>query len=169
MGISSETADGGGAEKMVLHGGGPVAGEGIDEVLQLEEGMGEVRHGPKEVDEGGTGELIRGERNGGAAARRRCGSSGLVGRARTQGRRERGRRVTGCSSTLAREDKRGKKGGDGAPFIGDAAGWGMGCVQRHAAARHGGRCGANAAVWRCGVAGSVPATALAGGALVGAV
>jgi hypothetical protein len=41
VGFSPETAGGGGAEKMVRHGGGAlVAGEGVDEVLQLEEEMG---------------------------------------------------------------------------------------------------------------------------------
>jgi hypothetical protein len=36
-------------------GGAPVAGEGVNEVLQLEEGMGEVRRGPKAAVEGGHG------------------------------------------------------------------------------------------------------------------
>jgi hypothetical protein len=48
-----------------------VAREGVDEVLQLEEVMGEVRRGPKGVDEGGTGELTERERNGGVVMRRR--------------------------------------------------------------------------------------------------
>jgi hypothetical protein len=43
-----------------------VAGEGVDEVLQLEEGMREVRRGPKGVNECGTGKLTKGGRNGGA-------------------------------------------------------------------------------------------------------
>jgi hypothetical protein len=44
---------------------GPVAGEGGDEVLQLEEEMGEVRRGPKGVDGGGTTELTEGGKNDG--------------------------------------------------------------------------------------------------------
>jgi hypothetical protein len=89
-----------------------VAEEGIDEVLQLKEGTGEVRHSPK-----GGGEM---------AVQRRRG--GLVGRARPQGRGERGGSVRGCSGALAREDERGKKGGSGAgvPFIGNAVGVGDG-------------------------------------------
>jgi hypothetical protein len=43
-----------------------MVGEGIDEVLQLEEGTRKVRHGPKGADMGGTGELTEGERNCGA-------------------------------------------------------------------------------------------------------
>jgi hypothetical protein len=58
-----------------------VVGEDVNEVLQLEEGMEEVRRGPKVVDEGGTLELTEGERNGGAATqRRRSGGGGPVGR-----------------------------------------------------------------------------------------
>jgi hypothetical protein len=53
-----------------------VAGEGINEVLQLDYWMGEVRHGPKGADEGGTGVLIKEERNGGAAAAVRSGRRG---------------------------------------------------------------------------------------------
>jgi hypothetical protein len=63
-------------------GRAPVAGEGVDEVLQLEEGTGEVRRGPKAVDEGGMGELTEGERNGSAATRRWRGSGGQVGQRR---------------------------------------------------------------------------------------
>jgi hypothetical protein len=48
-------------------GGVSVAGEGVDVVLQLEEGTREVRRSPKGVDEGGTGELTEGERTSGAA------------------------------------------------------------------------------------------------------
>jgi hypothetical protein len=44
--------------------GALVVGEGVDVVLQLEEGMGEVRHGPKGADEGGTGELRRAREGG---------------------------------------------------------------------------------------------------------
>jgi hypothetical protein len=94
--------------------------------------MGEVRHGPKGANEGGTGVLIEEERNRGAhqrgekrskrggrrghgGAHRRgekwwCDGGGPVGQVRTQGRREMGRRVMGCSGMLAREDERGKKG-----------------------------------------------------------
>jgi hypothetical protein len=61
-------------------GGAPVAGEGVDEVLQLEEGTGELRRGPKWADEGGTGELTEGERNGGATVQTRRGGGGSVGR-----------------------------------------------------------------------------------------
>jgi hypothetical protein len=78
MWFSPETADGGGAEKMVRCGSEAlVAGEGIDEVLQLEEGTRQVRRGPKGVDEGSTGELTEGERNGGVDTRpRRDGKVG---------------------------------------------------------------------------------------------
>jgi hypothetical protein len=38
--------------------------------MQLEEGTGEVRHGPKGADEGGTGELTEGERNNDGAVQR---------------------------------------------------------------------------------------------------
>jgi hypothetical protein len=53
---------------MAFRGGGraSVAGEGVDEVLQLEEGTGDVWCGPKGVNEGGMVELIEGERNSGA-------------------------------------------------------------------------------------------------------
>jgi hypothetical protein len=47
-----------------------VAGEGVDEVLQLEEGTVEVRRDPKGVDEGGMRELTEGERNGSAKTTR---------------------------------------------------------------------------------------------------
>jgi hypothetical protein len=57
-----------------------VTGEGVDEVLQLEEGTGEVRRGPKGADEGGTGELTKGERNDGAATRRWRDSGDPIGR-----------------------------------------------------------------------------------------
>jgi hypothetical protein len=86
-----------------------------------------VRHGPKGVDEGALGSSPKGREmavrwcEDDAAAAVRSGGCG------TQGRGERGRRVTGCSGALVREDERGKKGGrggDGAPFIGDAAGVG---------------------------------------------
>jgi hypothetical protein len=108
-----------------------VARKGVDEVLQLEEGTGEVRRGPKGANEGGTGELTEGERNGDTVAQRRRGSGGGGGpiwRAQTQGCRERGRRVMGCSGALASEDESGKKGGGGdeAQFIGDMAGMGDG-------------------------------------------
>jgi hypothetical protein len=90
-----------------------MVGEGIDEVLQLEEGTRKVRHDPKGADVGGTGELTEGERNCGAVVWRWRGGGGgdPVGRARTQGWGERGRRVIGCLSVLMREDERGKKGG----------------------------------------------------------
>jgi hypothetical protein len=68
--------------------------------------------------------------------------------------------------TLRREDERGKKrghNGDGAPFIGDAAGgWGMGRRRCHTVVRCGGS-GASAAVERRGVIGSSPAAMLTGG------
>jgi hypothetical protein len=79
--------------------------------MQLEEGTGEVRHGPKGADEGGTGSSPKGERNSGVVARKRRGGAGPVGRARTQGRGVRGGRLMGCSGALAREDERGKKRG----------------------------------------------------------
>jgi hypothetical protein len=83
--FSPETADGGGAEKMVRCGSGAlVAGEGIDEVLQLEEGTRQVRRGPKGADEGSTGELTEGERNGGATAAVR--SAGVDTRPRRDGK-----------------------------------------------------------------------------------
>jgi hypothetical protein len=47
-------------------GGAPMVREGIDEVLQLEEGTRKVRHDPKGADVGGTWELTEGERNCGA-------------------------------------------------------------------------------------------------------
>jgi hypothetical protein len=81
-----------------------VAGECVDEVLQLEEGTGEVTRGPKGVDEGGTGELTKGERNDGTTAM--VWSPGVD----TRPRRE-GKQVRGSSGALAREDERGKKGG----------------------------------------------------------
>jgi hypothetical protein len=86
----------------------------------------------------GMGEFIEGERNSGVVVRRQRGG-GLIERARTQGRGERGWRVTRCSSALAREGEQGKKrgrghSGDGAPFIGDAVGVGS----RPRAVRHGG-------------------------------
>jgi hypothetical protein len=54
-GFSPDTADGGGAEKRVWRG-------------------------PKGADEGGTGELTEGERNGGAAMQRWHEGSGPIGR-----------------------------------------------------------------------------------------
>jgi hypothetical protein len=84
-GFSLETAGNGGrVEKgsgvMAFQGcgGAPVVGESVDEVLQLEEGTGEVRHGPKVVDEGGMGELFEWERNGDVVAQRRHGGGGPV-------------------------------------------------------------------------------------------
>jgi hypothetical protein len=65
-------------------GGAPVVGEGVDEVLQLEEGTGEVRHGTKGADEGGTGELTGGEKNSGATAVIR--SAGADTRPRREGK-----------------------------------------------------------------------------------
>jgi hypothetical protein len=134
---------------------------------KLEEGTGEVRRGPKGANEGGTGELNEGERNGGAAAQRRRGSGdggGPVRRAQTQGRREKGRRVMGCSGVLASEDESGKKGGGGgeAPFIADVAGVGDGpWAAPHDSEARGWR-GASVAVGRHSVAGSGLATALVG-------
>jgi hypothetical protein len=81
--------------------------------------------------------------------------------------RREGKGVTGCSSALMREDERGKKGGDGAPFIGNV----VGVVDGPRAVPHGGEAwggGASAWVGRCGVAGSGPAAALTSGTLVGA-
>jgi hypothetical protein len=145
--------------------GAPVAEDGVDEFLQLEVGTGEVRCSPKGSDEGGTRELTEGERNGGAKTARRRRSS-LTG-ADTRLRRMR-KGVTGCSSTLAREDGSERKGGDDwAPFIGDAVGVGDG---RRAVPRDGeewGR-GASAAVRGGDVAGRRPTAALMGGVLVGA-
>jgi hypothetical protein len=96
-----------------FQGGGRalVAEEGVDEVLQLEEAMGEVRHGPKGVDEGALGSSPKGREM--AVRRREDDVTAAVrsGGCGTQGRRERGRRVTGCSGALMREDERGKKGG----------------------------------------------------------
>jgi hypothetical protein len=68
-----------------------VAGEGVDEVLLLEEGTWEVRCGPKGADEGGTGELTeRGEKQrcGGAkkAQWRRSDRAGADTRPRREGR-----------------------------------------------------------------------------------
>jgi hypothetical protein len=83
-------------------GGALMVRESIDEVLQLREGIGEVRHGPKGADEGAQGSSLKGRE---MAVRR---SSQLV---RTRGQGERGRRVMGCSGVLAREDERGKKWG----------------------------------------------------------
>jgi hypothetical protein len=106
VGFSPETADGSGAEETVQRGGGGalVAGECVDEVLQLEEGTGEVTCGPKGADEGGTGELTKGERNDGTTAM--VWSPGVD----TRPRRE-GKQVRGSSGALTREDERGKKGG----------------------------------------------------------
>jgi hypothetical protein len=99
----------------------------------------------------GMGELTEGERNSGVVVRRQRGG-GLIERARTQGRGERGWRVTGCSSALAREGEQGKKrgwghNGDGAPFIGDAVGVGS----RPRAVRHGGGASSQHGSWvaRC--------------------
>jgi hypothetical protein len=90
-------------------------------VLQLEEGTGEVRRGPKGADDRGV-----------AAA--------VLGRA------------------LTREDERGKKrgcGGDGAPFIGDAARVRDGPWAAPRGGKAWGR-GASAAVGRHSVADSGP-------------
>jgi hypothetical protein len=59
-----------------------VAEEGIDEVLQLKEGTGEVRHSPK-----------GGGRNGGAKTTRWSGRAGAATRPRREGRE--GERVLG--------------------------------------------------------------------------
>jgi hypothetical protein len=75
VGFSPETINGGEAEKIVQRG---------DEVLQLEEGTGEVRHSTKGTDEGGTGELTDGERNSGVAAAVR--SAGADTRPRREGK-----------------------------------------------------------------------------------
>jgi hypothetical protein len=48
--------------------------------------------------------------------------------------RREGKGVTGCSGALMREDERGKKGGDGAPFIGNV----VGVVDGPRAVPHGG-------------------------------
>jgi hypothetical protein len=109
---------GGGRRKgfgtMAFRGGdrAPMDEEGVDGVLQLDEGAWEVRRGPKGADEGSTGELTEGERYGGAAA---AVWSTITD---TRPRREEG--VTGCLGVLAREDEREmKKGGAavmGRPF-----------------------------------------------------
>jgi hypothetical protein len=86
VGFSPETTDGGGAEKTARPGGVPrqrwsSGGRGGHRrVLQLEERTGEVRRGPKGADEGGTVELTKGERNDGAATRRRRDSGDPIGR-----------------------------------------------------------------------------------------
>jgi hypothetical protein len=83
-----------------------MAEEGVDGVLQLDEGTWEVRRGPKGADEGSTGELTEGERYGGAAVAVAVRSTIMD----TRPRREEG--VMGCSGVLAREDEREtKKGG----------------------------------------------------------
>jgi hypothetical protein len=67
-GFSSETVSDGGAEKTARRGGIPRRRRssggwgGRRRVLQLEEGMREVRRGPKGVDDGGTTVLTEGEK-----------------------------------------------------------------------------------------------------------
>jgi hypothetical protein len=91
-----------------------VTGEGVDEVLQLEEGTGEVRRGPKGVDEGGHGELTKGGRNGGAKTMRRRWRSDRAG-VNTRSRREQkeGDGVLGCTHEGGREGKESAGGGGG--------------------------------------------------------
>jgi hypothetical protein len=85
-----------------------VAGEGVDEVLQLEEGMREVRRGPKGVNKCGTGKLTKGGeewwREDVMMAAFRSTSTDM------RPRRE-GKGVMGYSGVLTREEKRGKKRG----------------------------------------------------------
>jgi hypothetical protein len=84
-----------------------------------------VRRGPKGVDEGGHGELTKGGRNGGAKTTRRRWQSDRAG-VNTRSRREQkeGDGVLGCTHEGGREGKERGCGGDGVPFIGDAAGVG---------------------------------------------
>jgi hypothetical protein len=84
-----------------------VAGEGVDEVLQLEGVMGEVRRGPKGADEGGTGELTKRERNGDAVTRRRHGGGGPIDR-RGHEAEERGR----GGEVLGRAHEGGREGNE---------------------------------------------------------
>jgi hypothetical protein len=66
VGFSPETARKGGAEKPARRGDVPRQRRssggrgGHRQILQLEEGMGEVRHGPKGADDGGTAERTEG-------------------------------------------------------------------------------------------------------------
>jgi hypothetical protein len=85
-----------------------VAGEGDDEVLQLEEETGEVRHGPKGVDGGDTAEHTEGEEEVVAAARNRRGAVAVRPPTRMRGRGK-GR---GACGVLRREN---------------GGGWGKGC------------------------------------------
>jgi hypothetical protein len=118
-------AGGCGAEKMSRRGGllrqrrRSGGRGGHRRVLQLEEGTREVRRSPRGVDDGGTVELTE---VGGMMARR-CedGEVAAVWLADA----EAGYGVLGRA--LTREDKgkeKGRRGGDGAPFKGDAAGSG---------------------------------------------
>jgi hypothetical protein len=160
VGFSPEMVDGSGVEKMVRRGSGgaPVAGEGVDEVLQLEEGTGKVRRGPKGVDKGGTGDLTKGERNCGAkTARWRW--SGRPARTRGRGERGRGDGVLGHAHEGGREGKeRGSPTVMRHPLI---SGRGRVVDSPRVATSGEGR-GAYEAVERRGVAGSGPATALTG-------
>jgi hypothetical protein len=84
-----------------------LAGEGVNEVLQLEEGTWEVRCGPKGADEGGTGELNKGERNGGTTVQRRHDGGDPVGRRgrEAEERGDGGDGVLRCAREGGREGK----------------------------------------------------------------
>jgi hypothetical protein len=96
-----------------------MAGEGVDEVLQLEEGTGEVRRGRKGAGEGARGSSSKGREM--AAWRREDGMAAVVrsAGANTRPRREGkgGDGVLGHAREGGREGKERGHGGDGTPFI----------------------------------------------------